>query len=89
MSQRPELCEDCARGLHRAYCKTYPITCRDQVEIWEDGFAAGAAWALRLRAKIIEESASAGSAGVAEINSPDAGPGAHAADADAVLGDER
>jgi hypothetical protein len=44
---RPELCEECkgvAEGKrHRAHCKTFPITCEDQRELWDSGYAAGKA----------------------------------------------
>jgi hypothetical protein len=32
---RPELCESCAAGRHRAYCATFPRPCEDLIEIWD------------------------------------------------------
>jgi hypothetical protein len=43
-STRPELCEDCKLQLqgkrHRAHCKTFPITCTDQRDLWDAGYDA-------------------------------------------------
>jgi hypothetical protein len=37
---RPELHEVCKSDLRRAACPTYPVTCRDQQELWDSGYAA-------------------------------------------------
>ena len=49
---RPELCEDCYAQRHRAYCKTFPITCRDQQELWDSGYAAAVKRAEAAEAKL-------------------------------------
>lgn len=33
---KPELCETCAAGGHRAACPTFPRPCEDLIEIWEE-----------------------------------------------------
>jgi len=38
---RPKACDVCAEGkLHRAHCKTFPITCNDMIELWDEGYRA-------------------------------------------------
>lgn len=43
---RPELHDECKSDLRRGACRTYPITCRDQQELWDSGYAAGRAAVL-------------------------------------------
>lgn len=38
---RPKKCPDCADEEPDAFCQRYPWTCKERIEIWEDGYQEG------------------------------------------------
>jgi hypothetical protein len=51
---RPELHEECVNDDRRGACPTYPVTCRDQQELWDSGYAAAVKRAEAAESKLAE-----------------------------------
>lgn len=57
---KPELCSDCATGQPRCFCAHWPVTCRDKLIMYLQGFADAKAEAFQqgFDAALVEATAS-------------------------------